>query len=697
MLEERVQGLERELAGLRERMARMENQHGVVMPVSRAPAARAGAGAEAQAGADAGPRPPAASDVDLEDLLGGRVLAWLGGAAVAIGLAFLMALAISSGWIGEGARTVIAGVAAAALIGAGIWLHEHRGRTDAALAALSAGIASMFGVATVATTVYHLVPTAAGLTMALATGALATALAVRWESQGIAALGLIGAMLAPAAGGGLGEGPAVAVLFVAAASAVAVLLSQGWRWLSYGVVLVALPQWVAYLADNGSVPAILLTLSAFGALGAVAAIGHEMREGRDRLSASAAFLLMVNALATGGFGWVFLEEAGGSMAATGWIWALAAAHVGVAFWASRREDLADDLTLLLFGAGTVIADVAFALSFDGPVRSVGWVVTGVAFAALARHQHQKGVETPLVSVGLGGHLALALVQALTIDATPDLIGDAAAPSLAAAGALVVLAAGCFASGRLSGDADRNLRSALDAVGLAVLGYLTVITLDGLPLVVALAAEAFALAGIARRESDEVAAWGALGGIALALGFALELAPPSALGYGLGEPLAGAGALAAVIAATGGAALLIPSREVRPWLVGAAALTALYLASILVVTPFQPDGAAAQAAVFELPVRQQGQALLSGLWALVGLGGLVVGLVRDLRPLRLAALALLLVAVGKVFTYDLASLDSVYRVASFVALGVLLLVAAFAWQRVRPQALPDMREAPEGIR
>ena len=131
--------------------------------------------------------------------------------------------------------------------------------------------------------------------------------------------------------------------------------------------------------------------------------------------------------------------------------------------------------------------------------------------------------------------------------------------------------------------------------------------------------------------------------------------------------------------------------------GAIGLGALYLASVLVVTPFQPDGAAADAAVFELPVRQQGQVLLSGLWALVGLCGLVVGLTRDLRPLRLAALGLLLVAVAKVFTFDLASLDSIYRVASFVALGVLLLVAAFVWQRVRPREVPDMREAPAGIR
>ena len=43
---------------------------------------------------------------DLEDLLGGRVLAWLGGVAILAGLAFLLTIAISRGWLGEGARTV---------------------------------------------------------------------------------------------------------------------------------------------------------------------------------------------------------------------------------------------------------------------------------------------------------------------------------------------------------------------------------------------------------------------------------------------------------------------------------------------------------------------------------------------------------------------------------------------------------------
>ena len=64
--------------------------------------------------------------------------------------------------------------------------------------------------------------------------------------------------------------------------------------------------------------------------------------------------------------------------------------------------------------------------------------------------------------------------------------------------------------------------------------------------------------------------------------------------------------------------------------------------------------------------------------------LVVGLVRDERRLRLAGFGLLAIAVAKVFLFDLTTLESIYRVASFIALGLLLLTAAFAYQRLRSE-------------
>jgi len=303
----------------------------------------------------------------------------------------------------------------------------------------------------------------------------------------------------------------------------------------------------------------------------------------------------------------------------------------------------------------------------------------------------------MASVGLGGHLALAIVQVLTSDASPRLIGSGDSASLASTGALVGLAAACFASGRLADEDRGGLRTALDVAGLLAVAYLTAITLDGLSLILAFAAEAGALAVLARRGLDRVAASGAAANLGLALALGVGMAPPVALGIGLADPLVGSAALLAACAAAGLMARLDVPEGGRPWMIGGIAVVLLYLASVLVVTPFQPDGAASQAAVFELPARQQGQVLLSALWALCGVAGIVVGLIRDVRPLRLAALGLLLAAVAKVFMFDLATLTSLYRVVSFVGLGVLLLVAAFVWQRVRPRALPDMREAPQGIR
>jgi uncharacterized membrane protein len=52
----------------------------------------------------------------------------------------------------------------------------------------------------------------------------------------------------------------------------------------------------------------------------------------------------------------------------------------------------------------------------------------------------------------------------------------------------------------------------------------------------------------------------------------------------------------------------------------------------------------------------------------------------------AGLGLLGLTAAKVFMYDLAVLTSVYRVGSFLTLGLLLLLAAVAYQRMRPEPL-----------
>jgi uncharacterized membrane protein len=635
---------------------------------------------------------------ELEDLLGGRVLAWVGGVAVLLGLVFLFALGISSGWIGETARTVIGAVGSAGLLALGVWLHERKARTDAALACVATGISGLFMSITVAAQVYSLVPQLLAVVLAIGVGAIGTALAVRWESRGIAALGILGALTAPVLDGVAGEGGTMALLFVALASAAGVLLWQRWNWLALAAFAVATPQWIAFVVNGASALEEIAVLVAFGTLGMAVAVGHEVRIRAERLHSLSAYLLTLNAIVVAVTGWAALGWMDNPAAGKAWLVAVALVHLAVGLAGPRVARISTDLGLLSLGIGAVVADVAFGLIADGPVLAIGWAATGVVFAAMVRHAQRPGVEDPhgeaLAHMGLGGHLALSLVSAASVVDLADVLRGNEALSVAGAASVGALASACLVSARITG---REWRVALDIAGLGCVALLTAMTLDGLPLVLTWAAEVLALAAIGERTRDLLTTCAAGAFLALAAAHALVYeAPPVSLVTGLAEPAAGLLALAAVA----GAALVLAEKVKSSWpeernlLWAAAALTLLYLGSVAVVTPFESSTAIDSTL---LSAHQQGQMVLSVFWALVGVGTIVVGLRRDQDVVRLAGLAVLGLSVTKVFLLDLATLTSLYRVVSFIGLGLLLLIGAFIWQRLRPPALSDLRETPAGIR
>jgi uncharacterized membrane protein len=71
---------------------------------------------------------------------------------------------------------------------------------------------------------------------------------------------------------------------------------------------------------------------------------------------------------------------------------------------------------------------------------------------------------------------------------------------------------------------------------------------------------------------------------------------------------------------------------------------------------------------------------SALWMLYGAALMVAGFRRGEPFLRWLALVLLAITVGKVFFFDLAILERIYRILSFIGLGVLLLAISFAYQK-----------------
>jgi uncharacterized membrane protein len=631
----------------------------------------------------------------FEDLLGGRILALIGAVAVVLSGAFFFALAISNGWIGEAARTVMAAGASAGLFALGVWLHERRGRTYASLSITGAALACSFLTVTVAAEVYDLMPASVALALAMLIGATGTAFAVRWSAAPIGAIGIVGALLSPVLAGAPQTGTTLGLLFVAYAAAAGVLLWQRWDWLGFACFVVAGPQWVGWLLESGSVTGCLLALLAFGTLGVGAAIGFELRVPAARLKPSSGFLLAINALTLAGAGWLAFTGQGDRALAETWLCFLAFAHLGVGAVSSRLQRISRDVSLLVFVIGVVLADIAFSLIVSGPAIAIGYAAVGVVFAWLLRREMRYELAQTVVSIGLGAHLALAMAHVIAVDAPPGaLVGEPIA-LVTAVFVLGFLSAALLTSGRLVAERYSLWRLVLDSAGLAVGAYIAVLVFDGALLVLALCAEAVVLAWVVRRTGDELAlgASGCFLSGAILHTLAVE-APPQALAFGV-ESLSEAGV---ALAACGLAAFACADRHGDPawrvalWCSGAVSL--LYLASVAVVTAFQPG--TAETVLLDLPVRQQGQVLVSALWGIAGLGALLAGLRREVRELRIGGLTLLLVTVGKVFLYDLSTLGSVYRVLSFLALGALLLTASFAYQRLRPAPLPDLREVARGL-
>jgi uncharacterized membrane protein len=80
-------------------------------------------------------------------------------------------------------------------------------------------------------------------------------------------------------------------------------------------------------------------------------------------------------------------------------------------------------------------------------------------------------------------------------------------------------------------------------------------------------------------------------------------------------------------------------------------------------------------------RERAQQLaLSLLWVGYALALLVWGAIRQSAPLRWQGLALLGLAIGKAFFFDLSFLTTFYRIVSFFVLGLVLLAVSFYYQK-----------------
>ena len=396
----------------------------------------------------------------------------------------------------------------------------------------------------------------------------------------------------------------------------------------------------------------------------------------------------------------FLDPAGAGLLAV-------LVSLGLAAAVGHDRRLRDALTAL----GILLLAWACVRELDGVALVAAWAALAVAgLAARSLLPMPEGREGPwerlrhspseaevvslLIDNVLPGvalvNAALAIGHVVSVELPLASFGQVVPPALpfsdAGAAVATILVVAALAAGPIVGSPLAR-RNSIIAAG-AIIAYTVPYEVYAWAVAVLWAAIAVAAVVGARRDRNGERVYLGVGlGMLMATGVvALGIvAPPSRLAviFLPVEPivaLQSAAALASLVIALGLFTWLERSKPWTRWAEIATGLALVYLLSVAVVDVFATRGRGALATE---ELQKQGQVGLSVIWALSGVVAFVAGLRLRRLEIRLAGLALLAVATAKVFLFDLSALDVAYRVVSLMALGLILLVSAALWQRMRP--------------
>lgn len=739
----------------------------------------------------AGPPRPSRS-LDWESLISVRVFAWLGGAALFLGMGLFLQYSIQHNLISPAARVAIALLVGAVALAGGDALRT-RGEW-AGQAASGAGAAILYAALFAAHARYGLLGSAVTFAgMAFVTLA-AGLLAARRRAYVVAVLGLVGGFLTPRLLATSEDHPVALFAYVLLLDVGAIALARRRGWLSIpGLALAAsgvlFAGWAQQHLDAQKLPYALIAAALLALLFAAGKVpSSDVRTDQKEadlairiVAALGPLLLIVLVAGNGAFaiapaflaGYLLILIGGSFLVgrdaqfalllpiAAGFCVAALSARVSPDLLSRRNEVLLLfslppaaflALALLRRERESAAARAAAAISLAG-----GFLVVA-RFAELTRKEtvlplwlfaaaHAAGllaIATVLASGAwivaaqallFGSLLALAVAVGLEVSRLPEfvplIVGSAIAfwalpflferwrrdrlawlssalapivhfPVLyvlakgewgsTVLGAMAVLFAvgALFAlrrsSALLESAADRQFTAALfGAVTLVFVTAAIPILLEKEWITVAWALESAALAWLWTRVPQEglVRASAALA----AATFVRLIVNPALWGYHArsGTPIVnwylytfGIPAASLLLAA----ALLRggewAERHRLPAILSAASGILLFVLVNVEIADFYSPGTA-------LTFRLSGGGLAEDMtyslaWGVFALILLALGITRESRPVRAAALLVLLLTIGKVFLHDLWDLGALYRVGSIVGLAVALLAVSFLTQR-----------------
>ncbi len=347
--------------------------------------------------------------LDISDLMGARMLAWAGGVVTLLGIVFFFVLAANRGWIGPEIRVACGAVASALCFGAGIYLHRKYGQVYSSLTAAGAGIAGGYATLLAAAALYDLLPAVAALACAAGIAAVGAALALRWNAEPLAGLGLIGAMLVPAVvvlEGGLtplGTG-FVAVVFAATAY---VAIERRWLVLLVLGILAGLPQVAALVAQDdahGSAATAAVAVAFWLLYLATAVRWHARLSGHELEPGPASLVVTTSVLATSAAVTIFDGTAEGIA-----MLVVAAVEAALAVALYLRPRFRELAAVVGIGALTVLA-ISGAVLLSGSALASVWAFEAAALAWLAAFVRERRFQVASLA-----YLLLAAGHAVVID------------------------------------------------------------------------------------------------------------------------------------------------------------------------------------------------------------------------------------------------------------------------------------------
>ena len=382
------------------------------------------------------PRPPEPSwwsGLTMADLYSAKVLAWLGGAVMLLGIFFFFVLAVNRGWIGPVARVSLGALASAIVFSAGLYLHRRFGPVYSAYAAVGVGIAGGYVTLLAARLDYDLVSDWAALFIAAAIAGVALAAAVAWPSELVAGFGLVGATVAPAAVGlQNGELSAAGTTFAAVMFAVTAIVAVrlDWQRLLIAGVAASLPQAAVLVAQSHATEwDVVAVAGVFWLLNLASALALQMRRRTADLAAFPASLVLLSAAFAGASSVVLFTGNG-----EGWALLVIAAVYGAVAAALFPRTRDRDVSALLAAAALALVAFGAADLLSGPALAIAWAAEAAVLSWLARRIQEFRYQ--LASLA---YLAAALVQALALDAPPRQLYEASQHPASGALALVGVA------------------------------------------------------------------------------------------------------------------------------------------------------------------------------------------------------------------------------------------------------------------